>query len=108
MKLKALILFVALTFAACNAVDTNPVGQVNNGTSPTPAHAAQPADSIKRVTPAELDQLMKDGKVVIVDVRNQDMYDAGHIRGSRLIPLQDVDKRANELPRDKLIVAYCS
>ena len=43
-----------------------------------------------------------------VDVRNEDAYNAAHIRGAKLIPLSDVEKRAGELPKDKLIVTYCT
>jgi rhodanese-related sulfurtransferase len=63
---------------------------------------------VKRVTTAELDELMKQGKVVIVDVRSQAMYDTGHIRGAKLIPVGEIGNRANELPKDKTIVTYCS
>jgi rhodanese-related sulfurtransferase len=45
--------------------------------------------------------------VFILDVRTQEEYDAGHIRNSTLIPLQVLDKRLNELPRDKKILVYC-
>ena len=116
MRLKILLFFVAITLTACNAVDSNSNGQVNNATRtaptvPTPAAPAQvpqQGGEVKRVTTAELDQLLKEGKAIIVDVRNQDMYDSAHISGARLIPLQDVAARANELPRDKMIVTYCS
>lgn len=100
-----------MTFAACNSVHTNANSTVNNATTPTPAPTAvahQQADGVDRVTTAELEKLLKEGKAVAVDVRNKAMYDVGHIRGAKLIPLGEVGARANELPRDKLIVTYCS
>lgn len=109
MSLKILIVFAAITIAACNAADTK---TINNATPATPAPtvAAQqhPTDNTPRVTTTELDQLMKDGKVVVVDVRNKASYDLGHIRGSVLIPVTEIGARAKELPRDKMIVTYCS
>lgn len=111
MSLKTLLLFVAIALAACNSVHSNANVQTNNAnspTTPTPAHSAQAGDEVKRVTTAELDQLMKDGKAIVVDVRSQAMWDAGHIKGAKLIPLPDVATRANELPKDKMIVTYCS
>lgn len=112
MSLKTLILFAAITFAACNSVHTNANSTVNNATTPTPAPTAvaqqQQADGVDRVTTAELEKLLKEGKAVAVDVRNKAMYDVGHIRGAKLIPLGEVGARANELPRDKMIVTYCS
>jgi rhodanese-related sulfurtransferase len=36
------------------------------------------------------------------------MYDKGHIRGAKLIPVNQIGERGKELPRDKKIVTYCS
>jgi len=47
------------------------------------------------------------GEVFILDVRTQEEYDAGHIRNSTLIPVQVIDKRLNEIPRDRKILVYC-
>ena len=35
-------------------------------------------------------------------------YNQGHIRGSKLIPEAEVVNRIDELPKNKLIVTYCS
>ena len=113
MKLKAIILFAALIpaliLAGCNAVDTkvNSQAHANNNSSTTP-QPPQANDNVKRITSAELAALMEQGKVVVVDVRNQQMYDHGHIRGAKLIPVTEIGNRANELPKDKQIVTYCS
>ncbi len=52
------------------------------------------------------------GEVFILDVRRQDEYDEGHIKGSTLIPVQDIPERElnkslTGLPRDKKILVYC-
>ena len=46
---------------------------------------------------------------VIVDVRRQDEYDAGHIPGAVLIPNESiVDERPSELPDlEQVILIYC-
>lgn len=101
----AIIFAVAVFLAACNAVDQT----VNRNTPKTPLGPETTyADGARRITPAELDTLMKDGQVYVVDVRNQAMYDTGHIPGSRLIPSTEIANHLNELPRDKMIVTYCS
>ena len=45
--------------------------------------------------------------VVILDVREQSEYDAGHIPGVTLIPLKDVPNRLNEIPKDKPVIVTC-
>lgn len=46
---------------------------------------------------------------IIVDVRRQDEYDAGHIPGAILIPNESIDTtRPKELPDlDQIILIYC-
>jgi rhodanese-related sulfurtransferase len=34
-------------------------------------------------------------------------YQAGHLPGAISIPIDELERRLNELPLDKLIVAYC-
>jgi len=104
--MKTIILFAAVAFAACNSVHSN-ANVVANKTTPTPARVAQ-QNEVPRITTTELEDLMKQGKVVVVDVRTQDMYDKGHIPGAKLIPVNQIGERGKELPRDKKIVTYCS
>ena len=105
--MKTIVLFVAAAFAACNSVHSNTNIQANKAPTPAPT-AAQDGDGIRRVTTAELAELMKAGKVVVVDVRNKESYDRGHIPGAKLIPVNEVGERAKELPKDKTIFTYCS
>ena len=53
--------------------------------------------------------MAKDDGHVIVDVRRQDEYDAGHIPGAILIPNESIEKeRPKELPNlDQIILIYC-
>ncbi|MBW1841062.1 MAG: sulfurtransferase [Deltaproteobacteria bacterium] len=44
---------------------------------------------------------------VLVDVRQPDEYQAGHIPGSLFIPLSKLIFRFSDLPRDKEMVFYC-
>lgn len=50
---------------------------------------------------------VKQGKVVVIDVRPVREYRAAHIPHAVSIPLKDLVRRWAELPRDKTIVAYC-
>jgi phage shock protein E len=42
-----------------------------------------------------------------LDVRSQDEYNQFHIKGSMLIPLDQLPNRLNELPKDKEVVVVC-
>lgn len=100
----AIILTIALIFTACNAADS----KVVNNAAPASTPGTIGADGARRVTTAELDAMMKEGKAFVVDVRTQDAYDMGHIPGSILIPSGDIQNHLNKLPRDKMIVTYCA
>jgi rhodanese-related sulfurtransferase len=50
---------------------------------------------------------VKQGEVVVVDVRPANEYRAAHIPQALSIPLQELSERLAELPRGKTIVAYC-
>lgn len=55
----------------------------------------------------ELARRMAEGEVVVIDVRPPVEHRAGHIGDSRSIPLEELESRLAELPRDTDIVAYC-
>ena len=55
----------------------------------------------------ELLARLRKGDVVLVDVRPADEFDAGHIKGARSIPIDELEERLAELPADREVVAYC-
>ena len=55
----------------------------------------------------ELIARMRNGDVVLVDVRPQEEFEAGHIEGAKSIPLAELEDRLAELPADREVVAYC-
>jgi rhodanese-related sulfurtransferase/predicted transcriptional regulator len=55
----------------------------------------------------ELRERLERGDAILVDVRPQEEYEAGHIEGARSIPIEELDQRLAELPADREIVAYC-
>jgi rhodanese-related sulfurtransferase len=61
------------------------------------------------VNATELNEKLKAGKrSMVVDVRQPEEYMAGHIAGSKLIPLGDLRKRFAELPKDREIICVCA
>ena len=62
------------------------------------------------ITAEEAKQIMDTEEgYVILDVREQDEYDAGHISGAILIPYTQIEAKANEMlpDKDQLILVYC-
>jgi rhodanese-related sulfurtransferase len=55
----------------------------------------------------DLIRKVRSGEVTVVDVRPGEEFDAGHIPGAISIPLGDLKKRLRELPKSRVIVAYC-
>jgi len=49
----------------------------------------------------------RSGEVVVIDVRPEDEFAAGHLPYARSLPLPELRKRLNELPKNKPVVAYC-
>lgn len=89
-----------------------------SGTTPTPVPVATAtaipiptvvAGEPPRIPLQEFKALYDDParRPLILDVRGRDLYLEGHIKGAISFPEADVDARVGELPRDKLIVAYC-
>lgn len=74
----------------------------------THVETTQAKDGVRRIRVAELRKLLKDGKAILVDVRTERAYRAGHIKGAILIPVDEIENRINELPKDKLIATYCA
>ena len=64
-------------------------------------------DSVEALNRDELRARLRRGEVVLVDVRPENEYAAGHIKGARSIPLDELDDRLDELPADCEVVAYC-
>lgn len=64
-------------------------------------------DALEPVPAPELLDRARDGLVTVIDVRPPEEYVQGHIAGALNIPLDTLETRLRELPRDREIVAYC-
>lgn len=61
----------------------------------------------EKITPEDLQIQLSKGEVILLDVRPIQEYKAGHFPGAISIPITELAKRVNELPKGKEIVAYC-
>ena len=64
-------------------------------------------DGLRTVTRDQLRSRLRDGDVVVLDVRPEAEHAAGHIRGALSIPLADLKSRLDEIPDGTDVVAYC-
>lgn len=64
---------------------------------PVPGLTAEEAQARLKASPAPF----------LLDVRQPEEYRTGHIAGSKLIPLHELDWRLKELPRNRQIVCVC-
>ena len=104
--LAALALLVTVGgLVACNSNET--LLSQTPKTAPNPP-APPPADNARRIKAAELHDLWEKGDVVIIDTRAEAAYKDERIKGSISMPAGTVLGRIDELPRNKMIVAYCT
>ena len=104
----AAVLAGVIALAACNSKERTAKLLQVAPSPPAPTQALPPGDSARRITPAQLKDEIAKNDVVIIDVRGEAAYKQGHIKGARLIPATEILAHVDELPRDKMIVTYCS
>ena len=66
--------------------------------------------SYEQITQEEAKEMMDTQEVIILDVREQDEYDSGHIPGAVLLPVGTIDKdtAAEVIPEtDSTVLVYC-
>ena len=103
----ALIIAISVIVSGCGAA---PAAQA-------PAAAAQAVDQAAAqpaalTLPVNIDakntnDIRNRDDVILLDVREDDEFKAGHIPGAEWIPLGQLSSRLSELPKDKTIVAVC-
>ncbi len=64
-------------------------------------------DSLDEISRDELARRLKDQDLIVVDVRPEAEYAAGHIAGARSIPLDQLASSLADLPDNAEVVAYC-
>ena len=62
---------------------------------------------LRSMSRAELKRRLPDRDLIVLDVRPEAEFRAGHIAGAQSLPIGDLKRRLRELPADAEIVAYC-
>jgi len=89
---------VLILLALCTMLSLVSFGRENDG------------GSYEQITPAEAKALMDSEKdYIILDVRTEEEFAAGHIEGAVLIPDYEIGEKAESVLKDKgqLILVYC-
>ena len=64
-------------------------------------------DGMEVVDKQALLERVGSGDCIVLDVRPPEEYAAAHVAGALSMPLEELERRLDELPRDRQIVAYC-
>jgi 3-mercaptopyruvate sulfurtransferase SseA len=89
---------------ACNSNETLLAQKPANQAPP----AGTPADNARRIGVEELHKLWQTNDVYIIDTRVESAYKQEHIKGSISMPTGTVLDHISELPKNKLVAAYCT
>ena len=66
------------------------------------------AAALQNITATDMQKSMKQTPgLYLLDVRTPGEYAQKHIKGAHLIPIDQVQKRINEIPKDRSIIVYC-
>ena len=101
---------MCIMLTACG--NTKSVGIIGGADGPTAITVSDKGEKAmyETISAEDAKKIMDSGeKVVILDVREQDEYDEGHIAGSILIPYTEIENKAQEMlpDKDKQILVYC-
>jgi 3-mercaptopyruvate sulfurtransferase SseA len=108
ITLACLALIMAIAgLTACNSSEAL-ISQNPNGSATPLQPSPPPADNARRIKAADLHELWQKNDVVIIDTRSEAAYKDEHIKGSISMPAGTVLSHLEELPKNKMIVAYCT
>ena len=101
-QMAALLAVLVLALAGCGAPSAPAAVAANSA----PA-ALDPTSLLRDVDAQTTAALSARPDVVILDVREQNEWDAGHIPGALFIPMGEIGARLSEIPTDKTVIVQC-
>ena len=85
-----------------------PAGTLTAPPASTQSVTADEASTVARIAPEELKSLVDRGAVTVIDVRDAEHFNIGHIPGAVHIPMAQVEGEIASIPKGKRIVTYCT
>ena len=112
MKKALCIISVLLCILLTACGDDSSIGIIGGADGPTSIIVAEKGEKAmyEQITAEEAKKIMDSGEEhIILDTREQDEFDEGHIPGAILIPYTEIENKAEEMMPDKysLILVYC-
>jgi rhodanese-related sulfurtransferase len=68
----------------------------------------EPGEPFKRLSPKAAKEMIEKGDAEVIDVRNPDEYASGHIPGAKLIPVDQLFSKMEDLEKGKPLIFVCS
>ena len=112
MKKALCIISVLLCILLTACGDDSSIGIIGGADGPTSIKALEKGEKAmyEQITAIDAKKIMDSSEEhIILDTREQDEFDSGHIPGAILIPYTEIENKAIELlpDKDKLILVYC-
>ena len=107
MKKIVILLFLCIIFTSCG--EDKDISIIGGADVPTAIKVGERKMYIN-ITPDEAKRIMDSGEeYVLLDVREQNEYDEGHIPGAILIPYTEIEEKAESMipDKNKQILVYC-
>lgn len=90
------------------AIETAAAPETAGTTAPPPPRVEGDRTSVVRISAEDTREQMRNGNAVVIDVRDASAFKRSHIAGAIHVPFAGVEAAMATLPKDKLIVAYCT
>jgi rhodanese-related sulfurtransferase len=85
----------------------NVAGHLEHGVQAIDRHA-ELIGRVRRITaPTVAEQIGAGNPPVVIDIRTQKEWEAGHVEGSVNIPLNELSRRLDEVPADAEVIIHC-
>jgi len=101
-----LLIVIAIAVSGCGST-ASPAAEPAAAAPVAAVQDAAPLNLPLTIDAKTVNSLRGNPDVVLIDVRENDEYAAGHIPEATLIPLGQLSSRLNEIPKDKTVVAVC-
>ena len=112
MKKALCIISVLLCILLTACGNDSSIGIIGGADGPTSIIVAEKGEKAmyEQITAENAKKIMDSGEEhIILDTREQNEFDEGHIPGAILIPYTEIENKAEEMlpDKDKLILVYC-